>query len=144
LSGPLRLESDSPQRTEAIGAELASELGPGDLVLVSGELGSGKTTLVRGACRALGVREPVVSPTFTLGARYRGRFEISHLDLHRLEDLDAEVPGLVDEYLATDTVAFVEWPAVAADDLEATLRVAIERRRPATDHRRRSPARDVG
>lgn len=105
--------SDGPAATEAIGARLASGLAPGAVVLVSGELGSGKTTLVRGACRALGVREPVVSPTFTIGRRYAGAVPVSHLDLYRLEGLENEEPGLLDDYLTPDAIAFVEWPEVA-------------------------------
>jgi tRNA threonylcarbamoyladenosine biosynthesis protein TsaE len=121
-----RLRSDSPERTEAIGGEIARSLGPGDVVLVEGELGAGKTTLIRGACRALGVRDPVTSPTFTIGVRHAGRVSVSHLDLYRLEDLDAEVPGLLDEYLTPDAIAFVEWPAAGADLVAATVRVEIE------------------
>ena len=71
-----------PAETEAVGARLAAGLRPGDVVLVSGELGAGKTTLIRGACRALGVTEPITSPTFTIGHRYRGRVPVSHLDLY--------------------------------------------------------------
>jgi len=97
-------------QTEALGARLAAGLGPGDVVLVSGELGSGKTTLVRGACRQLGVEGPIVSPTFTIGRRYRGRVPVSHLDLYRLGPLAAEEPALLDDYLRPDAVAFVEWP----------------------------------
>jgi tRNA threonylcarbamoyladenosine biosynthesis protein TsaE len=103
--------SSGPAETEAIGARLAADLGPGDLVLVGGELGTGKTTLIRGACRELGVTEPVVSPTFTIGRRYRGRVPVSHLDLYRLESLAGEDPGLLDDYLTSDAVTFVEWPA---------------------------------
>jgi len=106
-------ETAAAAETEAIGARLAAELRPGDVVVVSGELGAGKTTLVRGACRALGVEGPVTSPTFTIGQRYAGRVPISHLDLYRLEDLEEEEPALLDDYLDSEAVAFVEWPAVA-------------------------------
>ena len=105
--------SSSPAETEAIGARLAADLRPGDLVLVGGELGTGKTTLIRGACRQLGVIGPVVSPTFTIGRRYRGRVPVSHLDLYRLDSLAGEDPGLLDDYLTPDAVAFVEWSAAA-------------------------------
>jgi len=114
--------------TERAGAVLAEHLEPGDLVLVTGELGAGKTTFVRGACRALGVEGPVVSPTFTIGRRYEtpnGR-TIAHLDLFRLADMGSEEEGLLDDYLTPDAVAFVEWPAVAAGDLpEPVARVEI-------------------
>lgn len=99
--------------TEAVGARIAAGLKPGDVVVVSGEVGAGKTTLIRGACRALGFEGPVTSPTFTIGHRYRGRLLISHLDLYRLQDLEREDPALLDDYLGPDLVAFVEWPAVA-------------------------------
>lgn len=107
------VESGSAAETEAVGAELAARLGPGDVVVVSGEMGAGKTTLVRGACRALGVEGPVTSPTFTIGQRYRGRLPVSHLDLYRLDGLEDEDPALLDDYLDAASVAFVEWPAVA-------------------------------
>src|SRR5205807_6713147 len=84
---PLLIESRSPEETEEIAARLAADLRPGDVVTVSGELGSGKTTFVRGACRALGVDVPVTSPTFTIGHRYRGRVDVSHLDLFRFRDV---------------------------------------------------------
>ena len=103
-------ETETPEQTEAAGAELAARLEPGDVVLVCGELGSGKTTFVRGACRALGVEEPVTSPTFTIGQVYDGRVEVAHLDLYRLESLRGEDPALLDDYLTGDRIAFVEWP----------------------------------
>ena len=128
----MTLETGSAQETERAGAELAARLRPGDLVLVSGELGSGKTTFVRGACRALGVREPVTSPTFTIGQLYRGErsgraLEVAHLDLYRLEGLGGEEPGLLDDYLTPDRVVFVEWPAAGEEVLpEAATRVELE------------------
>ena len=106
------LESRSAAETEALGARVAERLEAGDVVVVSGEVGAGKTTLIRGACRALGVEGPVTSPTFTIGQRYGGgRMPVSHLDLYRLETLEGEDPALLDDYLGPDGVAFVEWPA---------------------------------
>jgi tRNA threonylcarbamoyladenosine biosynthesis protein TsaE len=102
--------SQSPQQTEALGAELAATLAPGDVVLVQGEMGAGKTTFVRGACRALGVAGPVTSPTFTIGQRYAGAVPVSHLDLYRIADLGDEDPELLADYVSADRVAFVEWP----------------------------------
>ena len=110
--------TDGPEATEALGARLAANLRPGDAVLVSGELGSGKTTLIRGACRALGVAGPITSPTFTIGQRYTGRVPISHLDLYRVGELGAEDPALLDDYLTADSIVFVEWPEVAGSELE--------------------------
>ncbi|HEY5816152.1 MAG TPA: tRNA (adenosine(37)-N6)-threonylcarbamoyltransferase complex ATPase subunit type 1 TsaE [Solirubrobacterales bacterium] len=121
-------ETASAAETEALGAKLAAGLDPGDVVVVSGELGAGKTTLIRGACRALGVEGPVTSPTFTIGQRYEGRVPVSHLDLYRLAGLDAEDPALLEDYLDPATVAFVEWPAVAeprlADRRVTEVRIA--------------------
>ncbi len=119
--------SNSPQDTEAAGAELAGRLTRGDVVLVSGELGSGKTTFVRGACRALGVEGPVTSPTFTIGQVLGEAPEIAHLDLYRLGSLAGEDPALLEDYLTPDRVGFVEWPAVAGPALErVTARVLLE------------------
>src|SRR5204862_5167751 len=106
----VRWMTTSPEETEAAGARLASTLEPGDVVLVSGELGGGKTTFIRGACRELGVTEPVTSPTFTIGQLHRGRLEIAHLDLYRLPSLAGEDPGLLDDYLTPQRIGFVEWP----------------------------------
>jgi tRNA threonylcarbamoyladenosine biosynthesis protein TsaE len=104
----------SAAETEALGAELAAMVEPGDVVVLSGEVGAGKTTLIRGACRALGIEAPITSPTFTIGQRYEGgRFPVAHLDLYRLESLEAEDPALLDDYLGLDGVVFIEWPAVA-------------------------------
>src|SRR5215467_12996536 len=104
----------SAAETEALGAQLAEGLEPGDVVVISGEVGAGKTTMIRGACRALGVNGPVTSPTFTVGQRYEGgRLPVSHLDLYRLEDLEADDPALLEDYLDPDGVAFIEWPALA-------------------------------
>jgi tRNA threonylcarbamoyladenosine biosynthesis protein TsaE len=118
LSSVERVETGSAAETEALGARIAAELGPGDVVVVSGELGAGKTTLIRGACRALGVEGPVTSPTFTIGQRYAGaRLPVSHLDLYRLESLEDEDPALLDDYLDPAGVAFIEWPAAAEPHL---------------------------
>ena len=104
------METSSPEETEAVAAELAARLAVGDVVTVSGELGSGKTTFVRGACRALGVRERVTSPTYTIGHRYHGvRGEVSHLDLYRFEGVSPAEWGDLEPYFE-DAIAFVEWP----------------------------------
>jgi len=105
-------DSSSPEETERIAAGVAAELRPGDVVTVSGELGSGKTTFVRGACRALGVDGPVTSPTFTVGHRYRGRMDVSHLDLYRFEGVSAAEWGDLEPYF-DGAVCFVEWPEAA-------------------------------
>jgi tRNA threonylcarbamoyladenosine biosynthesis protein TsaE len=115
------VRTSSAAETEAFGRRLARSLARGDVVLVAGELGAGKTTLIRGACRELGVEEPIVSPTFTIGRRYRGRVPVSHLDLFRLSSLGGEDLGLLDDYLTHDAVAFIEWPDVGEPAVEAEI-----------------------
>lgn len=120
-------ETASPQETEQAGADLAASLAPGDVVLIEGEVGAGKTTFVRGAARALGVNGAVTSPTFTLGRRYEAAVPVSHLDLHRLGSLAGEDPALLDDYIEPGSIAFVEWPAVAAPIIEPVrARVQLE------------------
>jgi tRNA threonylcarbamoyladenosine biosynthesis protein TsaE len=121
------MESASPAETEAAGADLAGRLAPGDVVLVSGELGSGKTTFIRGACRALGVEGPVTSPTFTIGHVHQGRVEVAHLDLYRVASLAGEDPGLLDDYLTPERIGFVEWPAAGEPAIaRVTARVDLD------------------
>jgi tRNA threonylcarbamoyladenosine biosynthesis protein TsaE len=108
----VELRSASPAETEDVAAALAQELRAGDVVTVSGDLGSGKTTFVRGACRALGVTVPVTSPTFTVGHRYPADPDISHLDLYRFQGFSAAEWGDLEPYFQ-DAICFVEWPEAA-------------------------------
>jgi tRNA threonylcarbamoyladenosine biosynthesis protein TsaE len=108
----VELTSSSPEETERIAARLTRLLRAGDVVTVAGELGSGKTTFIRGACRAFGIEQPVTSPTFTIGHRYDGDPDVSHLDLYRLTRVSAEEWGDLEPYFE-DAVCFVEWPEVA-------------------------------
>ena len=114
MAGPQPCEvqvTSGAEETERLGAQLAAGLRAGDVVLVCGDLGAGKTTFVRGACRALGVTGRVTSPTFTIARRYEtGRLPVSHLDLYRLAGSADEDPDLLEEELGPDRVAFVEWP----------------------------------
>jgi tRNA threonylcarbamoyladenosine biosynthesis protein TsaE len=119
----MRFESESPEATEAIAANLAERLEVGDVVTVSGELGSGKTTFVRGACRALGVDGPVTSPTFTIGHRYAGNPDVSHLDLFRFASMSPAEWGDLEPYF-DEAICFVEWPEAAAGALPP-VRVAV-------------------
>jgi tRNA threonylcarbamoyladenosine biosynthesis protein TsaE len=108
------METGSPEETEALAAGLAARLRAGDVVTVSGELGTGKTTFVRGACAALGVREHVTSPTYTIGHLYHGTHgAVSHLDLYRFQGVSAAEWGDLEPYF-DDAVAFVEWPEAGA------------------------------
>ena len=125
-------ETTSPEETEALAAALAAQLAVGDLVTVAGELGAGKTTFVRGACRALGVEERVTSPTYTVGHRYHGEaVEVSHLDLYRFQGVSAAEWGDLEPYF-DDAVCFVEWPEAGAGALPpARVAVRLRHRDPA-------------
>jgi tRNA threonylcarbamoyladenosine biosynthesis protein TsaE len=126
----VHIQTNSAGETEAAAADLAARLEPGDVVLITGDLGAGKTTFVRGAARALGVSGPVTSPTFTIGQLYAaaGGLEIAHLDLYRLDTLEGEDPALLDDYLTPERIAFIEWPGVAEPELTGRVaaRVALE------------------
>jgi tRNA threonylcarbamoyladenosine biosynthesis protein TsaE len=124
----MNLETANTEETARAGAALATRLEAGDTVLVSGDLGAGKTTFVRGACRALGVEGPVTSPTFTIGQVYSGRqVEIAHVDLYRLATLEGEDPALLDDYLTPERIGFVEWPGIAGHAVpRVTARVSIQ------------------
>ena len=114
---PARHVTDGPDATAALAARLAAILGPGDVVLVTGEVEAGKTTFVRGACRALGVEVPVTSPTFTIGHRYPAEpADVSHLDLYRFQGFSAAEWGDLEPYFQ-ESICFVEWPEAAAGAL---------------------------
>jgi tRNA threonylcarbamoyladenosine biosynthesis protein TsaE len=127
------LESRGPQQTRRLGQRLARALRPGDVLLLSGPLGSGKTVLVQGLARALGIREGVSSKSFVLLGEYRGRIKLYHADLYRLEGpAEAQDLGL-DEYCG-DGVLAVEWPerawrALPQDALLISLEITGERTR---------------
>jgi tRNA threonylcarbamoyladenosine biosynthesis protein TsaE len=108
--------TSSAEETEAVAADFAARLRAGDIVTVSGELGAGKTTFVRGAAQALGVTDRVTSPTFTVGHRYDGRVRVAHLDLYRFAGVSAAEWGDLEPYF-DDALVFVEWPEAAGDDL---------------------------
>jgi tRNA threonylcarbamoyladenosine biosynthesis protein TsaE len=133
-------ESKSPAETRRLGQRLASLLQPGDVVLLEGELGAGKTCLAQGIGRGLQVREPVKSSSFVLVNEYHGRLHVYHADLFRLTD-PLEVADLALEENAADGVLLVEWPEVALTELppehllvrleatgEKTRRIGIEGR----------------
>jgi tRNA threonylcarbamoyladenosine biosynthesis protein TsaE len=111
--------STGPQITEEVGAAVAALLPDGATVHLRGEIGAGKSTLVRGAARALGVEGPVTSPTFEIVRRYAGRRELTHVDAYRLATPDEEDLGLIGASAASHGLTFIEWPGGAASDLPA-------------------------
>lgn len=121
------LTTRRPEDTEAAGEEIAARLHPGDVVALSGELGSGKTCFVRGLVRGLGAATAATSPTFVLVNEYRGRLPVYHVDAYRTEHLDELVDlGLLD-LLGGDGVTVIEWAEKCEPLLPArTVRVAIE------------------
>jgi tRNA threonylcarbamoyladenosine biosynthesis protein TsaE len=121
----------------ALAGRVAAVLRPGDAVVLRGEVGSGKTTFVRAAARALGVRGTVTSPTYQFARGYEGaadgrRVTVNHLDLYRLEGLDPRDALNLDEYLGADSVAFIEWADPALELLEEPSVVEISHQTPTT------------
>ena len=126
-----------------LAAEAAGCLVPGDVVVLKGEVGTGKTTFVRAAARALGVRETVTSPTYQFARAYEGSaggraVAVNHLDLYRLEELDAQDVLDLDEYLDTGSVTFMEWANPAFHLLEEPSVVEIIHHTPGTRRMRLS------
>jgi len=112
-------ETASPEETEALGEELGRRLRIGDLVLLSGELGAGKTTFVRGVARGIGSSDSVASPTFQLVRVYRGGIQLAHVDLYRIES-SVEMRDLGLDELLDQGAALVEW----GERLDDVVRVA--------------------
>lgn len=139
----MEVVTESPEETAALATVLAASLQAGDVVAVSGELGAGKTTFVRGAARALGVTQAVSSPTFTIGHRYEAATPVSHLDLYRIAGLDPEEWGDLEPYF-DGAITFVEWPENGGDWLPdarvvVTLSHVDEHRRRVSIHRADDP-----
>ena len=105
----LELSAPTADATRDLAAALAALLQSGDVVVLTGDLGAGKTTFVQGAARSLGVTEPVTSPTFTLVRRYRGTRPVHHVDVYRLDRLQEVIDLGVDDLFEPDGVTFVEW-----------------------------------
>lgn len=131
-------QTASAGETERLGAEIAGALRPGAVVLLHGDLGAGKTTLVRGAARALGATEPVTSPTFALAHRYDGdAVRVAHLDLYRLGAAGlGDDEQLIEDELAGDVVAFVEWPDPLLAHLGDRVALTVDLHHEGEDRRR--------
>jgi tRNA threonylcarbamoyladenosine biosynthesis protein TsaE len=139
--GTETIVSESREATLRAGEALGRRLGAGDVVALTGELGSGKTVFIQGACAGLGVREPVTSPTFTLMQEYRGRLPVYHFDFYRLESV-REIADL-DPAAAFEAggVCFIEWaergrPLLPDGRIEVELSHVVENGRPVPDRRR--------
>jgi tRNA threonylcarbamoyladenosine biosynthesis protein TsaE len=102
------LTTSGADETAAVGHAVGSQLRAGDLVVLTGELGAGKTTFAKGLVRALGVTQPVTSPTFTIVQEYEGRVPVAHVDVYRLDRIQ-EVHDLGFEELLDGRVTVVEW-----------------------------------
>jgi tRNA threonylcarbamoyladenosine biosynthesis protein TsaE len=126
----MAVTTHSARETEAVAAALGELLQRGDLVVLVGDLGAGKTTFVKGVARGLGVREPVTSPTFTIVQEYNGRVPVAHVDVYRLERMQ-ELHDLGFEELLDGQVVLVEWgdmvtPALPRERLEVRLTMTDE------------------
>jgi tRNA threonylcarbamoyladenosine biosynthesis protein TsaE len=118
-------------RLERIGRKFAQALRPGDLVLLYGPLGAGKTTLVRAVARALGVTDSVRSPSFTIANIYAGRVTVQHLDLYRLEQIGDDDALALEDYVRSDAITLVEWPEAGVGRLgKATWVVRLAHQSP--------------
>lgn len=128
-------ETASPDETASIAAAFAARLVPGDVAVLQGDLGTGKTVFVRGAAHALGFSGRVTSPTFAIGNVYSGeKTEIAHLDLYRLGEIDVDDEAVLDDFLTPERIAFVEWPHDELADAER-LRAVISLAHAGEDHR---------
>jgi len=128
----MKISTDSHEKTLILGDQLGKFLKPGDIVLLFGDLGAGKTTLTQGICQGLGLNkgEYIRSPTFTLVNLYQGRIPINHIDLYRLNSF-TEIEGLgLEEYLFCDNVSLIEWPEKLRQksDPSGNLELGIEER----------------
>ncbi|TCJ15647.1 tRNA (adenosine(37)-N6)-threonylcarbamoyltransferase complex ATPase subunit type 1 TsaE [Rubrobacter taiwanensis] len=115
-----------------LAARVAGALKPGDVVVLAGEVGAGKTAFVRAASRALGVEEPITSPTFQLARSYEGRARVNHLDLYRLEEVRDWDALDLDEYLSPEAVTFIEWADPALELLENPTLIELFHETPGT------------
>jgi len=116
-AGPWTVTTDGPAETDALAQRLAALLQPGDLVVLAGDLGAGKTTFARGVGAGLGVTDPVVSPTFTLAREYHGRLRMLHVDVYRLDTVQELLDLGLDDLAADEAVMVVEWGDVVSGEL---------------------------
>ena len=134
----LILRAETAAATREIGATVAALLAPADVVVLTGELGAGKTTLVQGVARGLGAEEHVASPTFTLVREYvTGRLPVAHVDVYRLERMQDVVDLALDELTADDAVLLIEWGDAVEEVLPGDrLRIELTTADPDGEERR--------
>lgn len=123
----MRFETRSQEDTVQFGRALGGMLRPGDTVLLSGELGTGKSVLARGIARALGVEGAIPSPSFTIMIPHEGRVSVCHLDLYRLEDEDEFFAAGLEECFDGKNVCLVEWPEMARIDPRPSVAAHLAR-----------------
>ena len=124
MSAIFEMESPSPARTRRLGSDLGRLAQAGDVILLTGDLGSGKTTLVQGISRGLGIREPARSPTFVLVSEHHGRLPLYHVDLYRVGGLEEAIDIGIEEFVEGEGVCVVEW-ADRAPDVFPSERLSI-------------------
>jgi tRNA threonylcarbamoyladenosine biosynthesis protein TsaE len=138
------LTTNGAAETEAVGEAIGSQLRLGDLVVLSGDLGAGKTTFTKGLARALGVEQRVTSPTFTIVQEYDGRLPVAHVDVYRLERIQ-ELYDFGFEELLEERVTVVEWGDAIALVLprdRVNVRIELDETDDGDDRRRLAIAAD--
>ena len=133
----MELEGLDEATLEELASRVARVLEPGDVVVLSGEVGSGKTTFVRAAARSMGVTDRVTSPTYQLARGYEGlkdeqRMIVNHMDLYRLEGIEDRDVLELDDYLDPDAVTFIEWAEPALGVIRDPSLVHISHETPTT------------
>jgi tRNA threonylcarbamoyladenosine biosynthesis protein TsaE len=123
-----QVKSEGPEQTWEVAAALMESLEPGTVIALHGDLGAGKTCFIQGLAAAMGITDPITSPTYTLIGEYEGRMKLNHIDLYRLAN-SVEALGIgLEEYLESDGITAIEWAERAEEILpESMLHVSIEK-----------------
>lgn len=123
-----QVKSEGPEQTWEAAAALMESLEPGTVIALHGDLGAGKTCFIQGLAAAMGITDPITSPTYTLIGEYEGRMKLNHIDLYRLAN-SVEALGIgLEEYLESDGITAIEWAERAEEILpESMLHVSIEK-----------------
>ncbi|MBM2812343.1 MAG: tRNA threonylcarbamoyladenosine biosynthesis protein TsaE [Chloroflexi bacterium] len=123
----MSIDTHSAEDTRSLGAEIGAAAECGDVILLLGSFGVGKTTLVQGMARGLGVSGAVTSPSFVIANEYVGRIPLYHVDLYRIEQMDQTTLEALAEYFGGDGLCVVEWPGSAPSDLvHDAVRITLE------------------